>query len=245
MTHDEIADLLGAYALDAVDPDERELVEAHLPDCARCRAEVADLRETAALLAHTGGDAPDGVWQRIAESLDQPPPGLRLAPVGGRGVDRRPARWRDRAMTAALAAAAVVVVALLGAQVRSQDQRIDQLQTAFEDPLAPAYQAALADPDAEVFELASADGEVELRGAITPDGVGYLRASTLPRLGSDRTYQLWGAAGDQLISLGVIGARPDIVAFRAEPYTAFAVTEEEAPGVVVSTNPPVVAGSVA
>lgn len=242
MTHNEISDLLGAYALDAVDPDEREVVERHLRECARCRAEVQDHRETAAMLAHSGSDAPDGVWQRIAESLEEPPPGLRLAPVDAYKLPRR--RRVPRAMLAALAAAAVVV-AVLGVQVRQQDQRIDQLQTALQDPLAPAFQAALADPDSQVFELSSADGQTALRGAIAADGTGYLRASALPRLGSDRTYQLWGAAGDQLISLGVIGPRPEIVSFRADPYTAFAVTEEERAGVVVSTNQPVVAGSTA
>ncbi|MEA3055576.1 MAG: hypothetical protein QOD30_1008, partial [Actinomycetota bacterium] len=51
-SHDEIQELLGAYALDAVDPDERSDVEDHLRDCARCRAEVAEHRDTAAFLAH-------------------------------------------------------------------------------------------------------------------------------------------------------------------------------------------------
>ena len=54
MTHDEIQDLLGAYALDAVDDDVRALVEEHIADCARCRAEVQEHREVATLLAHIG-----------------------------------------------------------------------------------------------------------------------------------------------------------------------------------------------
>lgn len=243
MNHDEIADLLGVYALDAVDADERTIVERHLVDCARCRAEVQDHRETAALLAHSGGDAPEGLWQRIADSLEEPPPSLRLAPVDPAEA-KRPRRQIPRTLVVALAAA-VVIVAVLGVQVRQQDDRIDQLQVALEDPLVPAFQAAVGDPSSQVFELASADGHIELRGAITADGVGYLRASALPRLGTDRTYQLWGAAGDQLISLGVMGSRPEIISFTAAPYTTFAVTEEEAPGVVVSTNQPVVAGSIA
>lgn len=243
MNHDDIADLLGAYALDAVDPDERTMVERHLVDCARCRAEVQDHRETAALLAHSdGGDAPDGLWQRIADSLEEPPPRMRLAPVESTDAGSR--RRMPRAVLVALAAA-VVIVALLGVQVRQQDQRIDQLQTALLDPLVPAFQAALADPRSEVFELASADGEIALRGVITAEGTGYLRASTLPRIDDDRTYQLWGAAGEQLISLGVMGSRPEIVSFTADPYTTFAVTEEDAPGVVISDNQPVVAGSTA
>ena len=72
MTHDEISGLLGAYALDAVEGDERAAVEEHLLSCARCRAEVAEHREVAALLAHGGADAPDGLWDRIAGNLDDP-----------------------------------------------------------------------------------------------------------------------------------------------------------------------------
>jgi anti-sigma-K factor RskA len=69
LTHRQIQELLGAYALDAVDDDEAELVELHLRDCPRCRAEVEDHREAAAMLAHVGAPAPAGVWNRIAAQL--------------------------------------------------------------------------------------------------------------------------------------------------------------------------------
>ena len=90
MTHDEIGELLGAYALDAVDPAERDAIEEHLLSCAKCRAEVADHREVAALLAHGGSDAPAELWDRIAGSLEQAPPRLDLAPVAS--LDARLAR---------------------------------------------------------------------------------------------------------------------------------------------------------
>ena len=44
LTHSEIEGLLAPFALDAVDVDEREAVEAHLADCLRCRVEVAEYR---------------------------------------------------------------------------------------------------------------------------------------------------------------------------------------------------------
>jgi hypothetical protein len=75
----DVEELLGAYALDAVDPDEREAVERHLPECPRCRNELAGHLEVAALLGNTGAPAPDGVWARIASSLEEPPPALRLS----------------------------------------------------------------------------------------------------------------------------------------------------------------------
>lgn len=246
MTHEEIRELLAAYALDAVDAPERAAVEEHLATCPRCRAEVHDHRETAALLAHSGGAAPEGVWQRIADSLDEPPPGLRLAPVDAPvNAPGTPERRRVSRVAIAVTVAAGVLVAVLGIQVRDQSRQIDRLQATRRDPLAAELRAALADPGSEVLELAAADGGLALRGAATPDGVGYVQASPLPRLDPGHTYQLWGAAGDRLISLGVLGARPGIVSFRTGPYSSFAITEEDAPGVVSSTNPPVVAGGAA
>ncbi len=241
MNHDEISELLGAYALDAVEDDERAVVEEHLVDCARCRAEVEEHREVATLLAHGGGDAPEGVWHRISASLDESPPDLRLVAT----APHPPSLRLVPRLAVAAAAAAVVVVGVLGLQVHRQEEQIDDLQAALAEPLVPAFERALADPDSELIELASADGRVVVRGVLTEDGTGYLRAGSLPELPAGRTYQLWGGAGDQLVSLGVLGAEPNVVTFSAEPYELFAITEEEAPGVVASANPPVVAGSTA
>jgi anti-sigma factor RsiW len=69
----EIEELLGAYALDALEPEERALVEEHLRTCVRCSAEVAHHHEVAGLLANSGGDAPDQLWDKIAQRLDAPP----------------------------------------------------------------------------------------------------------------------------------------------------------------------------
>lgn len=253
MNHDEISELLGAYALDAVDDDERAAVEAHLPACARCRAEVHEHRETAALLAHTGGDAPAHLWDRIAGALEEPPPPVRLVAADeahATGVDRAGDGDRRRGAgrspwqvaAVALAAAAAVVVAVLGFEVRRQDDRIDDLQVALRDPLAASFEAALDAPGTRLLELESPDGTTVVRGAVTSDGIAYLHASALPALGPDRTYQLWGATGDELVSIGVLGNAPRIVTFPAGGYDLFAITEEEAPGVVVSDQPAIVAG---
>lgn len=67
--HDDIAELLGAYALDALEPDERALVERHLEECPRCNSEVAQHLEVAGFLANSGGEAPPQIWDRISESI--------------------------------------------------------------------------------------------------------------------------------------------------------------------------------
>jgi anti-sigma factor RsiW len=77
----EIEELLGAYALDAVDPDERRLVEAHLAVCPRCRDELAGHLEVASWMAGGGSRAPEGVWDRIVDALDDAGPAMRLSPA--------------------------------------------------------------------------------------------------------------------------------------------------------------------
>lgn len=238
-THDEIAELLGAYALDAIDADERALIEDHLSTCARCRAEVAEHREVASLLAHGGADAPDGLWDRIAGLLEAPPPQLDLAPV----VPLRKRPMLARAAVA-LVAAAAVVLALLGIQMRRQDDRINDLQAALRNPMAPAFHDALADPGSEVVDLKTANGHVVGRVAITDDGTAFLGASALTPLAENRTYQLWGKAGDVLVSLAVLGNRPTIATFPAGHYSLLAITEEVASGVVQTRNEPLATASV-
>jgi anti-sigma-K factor RskA len=53
MEHSEYQELLTSYALDALDASEAQTLRAHVESCAGCRAELAELRDTAALLAHS------------------------------------------------------------------------------------------------------------------------------------------------------------------------------------------------
>jgi hypothetical protein len=69
-SHQEIQELLGAYALDAVDKETASLVEQHLTGCVRCSIEVAQHHEVAGLLANSGGASPAGLWDGIAGQLD-------------------------------------------------------------------------------------------------------------------------------------------------------------------------------
>ena len=236
MTHEEISELLGAYALDAVEPDEAAEIERHLRECPRCRAEVAEHRETAAFLAHAGADAPADVWDRIAGTIDAPAPVVPMAPRLGGTWSR--SRWPQ--VAALVSAAAAVVIAVLVVQVRDQDRRLDEMaaELAASDG---GFAAAIAERDAEMMELAG-DGADALPVVLTPDGRAWLQASALPALDDGRTYQLWGANGDELVSIAVLGRDPGVLSFDAEGYALLAITEEDAPGVVTSSNPPVVAG---
>lgn len=58
--HREIADLLAAHALDAVDADEAEAIEAHLSDCDRCSADMTGFRAVVALFPAPSPGHPEG-----------------------------------------------------------------------------------------------------------------------------------------------------------------------------------------
>ena len=71
-------------------------------------------------------------------------------------------------------------------------------------------------------------------------------STTRPPGTAGQTYQLWGDTGDRVISLGVLGREPlPIETFEASgDFVAFALTAEQAPGVVESTQPAVAVGQV-
>lgn len=240
LSHQEVAELLGAYALDAVDPDEAELVEAHLATCPRCRTEVEGHREVAAMLAHAGAPAPPGVWDRIAATLEEPPPRLDLAPV--QSLDGR--RTVGLRTVAAIVSVAAAVIALLGFQVVRQDQRIDAVLAGLErEGLQKEIAAALVDPTARKVRLVAPDGSTRADAVLRPDGRGYLVDTDLPELPPGRTYQLWAQIGDQKVSLGLLGPKPRPAAFQVmADVAALAVTEEVAQGVAVTSNPAVASG---
>jgi Anti-sigma-K factor rskA, C-terminal/Putative zinc-finger len=249
--HDEIAELLGAYALDAVDPDEAAVVEAHLAVCPRCAAEVADHREVAAMLAHTGAPAPEGLWSRISASLEEAPPEMDIplalpdrARSGVVDLAGQRARRRPQWIPGAAVAAALVVVALIAGIVIAGDgdggDRPEQIAAPVLEDVA---RRVMNDPDAVKAVLSSPDGDLEAPAAIDVDGSGYLMGNTLPALDEAQTYQLWGIRGDLVVSLGVLGSSPGVVAFHADPgVEALAITLEVAGGVVSSANPAYLVG---
>lgn len=257
LTPVELHELLASYALDAVDGDERAQVDEWLERSPDARAELEELRETAAYLAHGGADAPAGLWQRISGALVEEPPGLVLpmAPVPRRSTGRRegPAR-RSRALrigagvATASAIAASITFVVLDRQMSDQEQRLEALaETVNRRGTESAAAAAAVDPASSTLELASSDGVWHATVVSMPDGTGYLVRSNLPKLPAGRVYQLWAMTGSHedptKVSAGVLGPTFDVAAFRG-PADAigFVVTDEAAPGVAKSRASAVVAG---
>ncbi len=232
----ELDELLGAYALDAVSDEERRAVEQHLLISPRARQEVAEHREVATMLAWSGMSAPDGLWDRIAANLDSsleaPLPTGQLASVLSFDDNRRATSrlWSSAgswvAATAAAAVIAVLAVTVIGGDATDQQ------------PLAAAVSDARADRDSRVARLTNADGSFGADVVIDQDGHGYLVGEALPTLPSDQTYQLWGVIGGQVISLGVLGANPEIELFSTgeETISQVVVTIEAEGGVVSNGN---------
>lgn len=243
LTPDEIADLLPAYALDAVDDDERAAVDAYLVAHPDERDEVGDLQVAASMLAHAGGPPPEGVWERLESMIATTPSPPRLVPPAVLTPRSAPAtqtarpdrRWRW------LAAAAAVVALVFGGLWLAD--RGDGGGGAA-DTASLAATAATA-PDARHASLVDDAGATLATAVVSTDGTGYL-TSKLPPAPAGRTYQLWGITRTGTISLGVLGRDPGVVAFKAAaPTQSLAITTEVAGGVPVSHNAPDAVGDVA
>ena len=236
-SHRDIEELLGVYALDVLDDEERDVVDRHLGHCLRCHEEVAGHREAVAALI-AGGPFPTGIWNRIAAAVEEPPP--MLAPVARLSPRRaRPLRWLG-----GVAAVAAAAVAFLGIRLVDQERRPDRPQTTMAVD-AGLWRSAFADPASQTLQLQSADRPAVAQAAIFPDGRGYLLADQLPSLGSGRSYQLWVLVDHERVSAGILGGRPTIAAFHVDQRVeGLAITDEQAGGVVVSENAPVVFGRI-
>jgi len=204
----ELDELLGAYALDAVDADERRRVEDYLEVSPRASAEVQVHREVATMLAFTGMDAPDDLWGRISDEIGElaPPPGPELAKV--MSFDERSKRRRISTIAPWLmsaAAAAVIVFVAIG---------LADSADAPNEPLANAVELARADRDSLTTTLVAEGSDASAEAIIDQDGHGYMLARDLPTLPDGQTYQLWGVVeGGDVISLGIFGPNPELETF--------------------------------
>jgi anti-sigma factor RsiW len=266
MNHEEASELLGAYALDAVDSDEALLVAAHVEECPLCAAELAELHEVAAKLGNVGGDAPAPLWDRIADQATRPvsedddtdlPPrvivGIREYGQPGRGDDSPPAPQAPRGgrprvaarVAVAIGAVAAAIVVVLGVQVARLDNRVNNLNALAErQGVSEAAQAALLDPSAQrvVLTESATSGPAMAELVILPSGSAYLVNRRMPSLPTEQTYQLWGIKGASAVSLGLLGNAPGTVPLTIAGHvhgSSFAITAESAGGAVAPTHAPV------
>lgn len=223
-------ELLGAYALDAVEDDERRAVDEYLRVSPAAAAEVRQHREVASMLAWNAAPVPSGLWERIACSLDgeAPQPSGELArvlPLVGR---RKRVAITAAVWVASAAAAAVLAVVA----VRSFEGDTSRA------PLAVAFDEARADRESLSATLVSESDSAQATAVVDARGHGYIDATALPMLAAGETYQLWGVIDDKVISLGILGRSPDIESFAVDGNLTAVVITRELDGAVVSDGNP-------
>jgi anti-sigma-K factor RskA len=218
-THEQLRESTAAYALGALDGEDRVALEEHLPQCADCRAEVDSYRDVAASLAHAGPPASlpletrAGIRQRLLDrasgSREVSLPEVRRArqPDGPRRSLTKALGW--------LAAAAALVIAI-AAGIAYQSQRTDVAR--LESQLAEALRAnaardsallALLGPEVHVVSLSQPDRQPSARVFWNHTRNAFIvTAFDLPPAPPGQTYQLWAiSTGQAPASMGTF--RPD------------------------------------
>jgi anti-sigma-K factor RskA len=228
--HDSYEDLLAAYALDAVDDDERTLVDRRLAGDGAMRRELAGYHELLAVLAEAVESSPStpspSVWDGIERSIS----GTRSVPAAPEFTPSSEIKRRRFTMRflGLVAAGSLVAATVFGVQ----------LATLEEPGLAAAAEELRVDPTSSVLRL-TASGGLAVEVVLGSDGTGYVFTDELPQITTDRTYQLWAINTNGVISAGIFD-RNGVAAFHVDgPVAGLAITEEIAGGVVTSENDPV------
>jgi anti-sigma-K factor RskA len=250
--HAEARDLLGAFALGALDAQEAAAVRAHLATCAECQAEVATLWSAVDTLPDLVEpmDPPPGLRDRIsaailAEAAAPQTPPAPLAPATNIAVTDpstperprtepiRPAKWWSKAAPWAAAAAILLLVSggLLVWNLRLQEQIVTT-------------------PTPETIALVPGDAAPDASGEVTylpQDNLLLLDVRDLPALEPGQVYEVW-LIGEEGVPApaGVFDQSSDrhaIVADRGQ-FDTLAITAEPGPlgtaaptGEIVATAP--------
>lgn len=187
----DIHHLTGAYAVDALDEEERTRFEAHLAACPDCRAEVDSLREAAGLLASTTELTPppglrDSVLAGISQVRPLPPPGdsdLEARRAARSSGIARPARRRWLPLLAA-----AVVLGVIGVGVAVTDPFSDDGTS--QVPLSATEQVLRAD-DAQSVEVDLGEaGRATVTRSVSV-GKAVIRTEDMAPAPAGKVYELW------------------------------------------------------
>ncbi|MER6825685.1 zf-HC2 domain-containing protein [Streptosporangium sp. NPDC000563] len=172
MTCEEVRISLGVYALGALEPDERVLVEAHLAECAECRAELEELAGVATFL----GRVSEGDVAQVAS-----PPTVVL----DRLLSAKVRRHRTNRLMLSLAAS-VLVVGLGGGTLWAVTQSPPEATTASAPQSSSARDAGDAGGAGNAEDRGPADAAGSQESAqsfsdsAAPDGNARAKASRSP-----------------------------------------------------------------
>jgi hypothetical protein len=230
---DNIHEQVAAYALNALDDDERHEFELHLQGCDECRAQLPAFADAAAALALDADDA-------------EPPAELRDRILGGArqgGTVLAFPRRRAVPIVATVAAVAACAAIGLGIWAATLNGSLSHERNARASDQAAL--AVLADPSARRVPLSGRPGLLAVRG----DGTAALALASLAKAPSGKTYEAWVIQGKTPAPAGLFrgeSGRPTLVALRlrAPRGSVVAVTVERSGGVSQPTTKPILSAAV-
>jgi anti-sigma-K factor RskA len=218
-----IHELTAAYALGALDPEERRAFEEHLETCDACREELASFAATTeALAVAASGPTPrPELRDRVLEAARAEPQVV---------VPFEPRRSRAVPLLAAATAIAAAVALALGFVAIRLSGDLDETRSALE---------ILQDPDARTVALQTGTGRL----VVDPDGRAVLVLGGLEPAPAGKTYEVWVVEGETPVPAGLFpgGERVVHVDGTVDEGDVVAVTVEDAGGAQAPTPPLVVA----
>ena len=243
----EVDELAGAYALNALEAEEYEAVEAHLESCSQDHTALWQARETAAMLAALAPAArsPEQLRSRVLAAVATAAPiaGPQPTPLGGEPSEVIAIRRLPGIGAVALALAAAFALLAVGLGAWALSLRNDLHYERAQSEGGRAVLTALTAPGTAV--------QLSPSGALPPallvqpsDGSAAMLVFTWPRAGQGKIYQAWTIPpGQKPVSAGIFdGAGSETeVATLTKPVAAnesFAVTLEPAGGSDQPTTQP-------
>jgi anti-sigma-K factor RskA len=258
---DDILDLLTAYALNALEPEEIPRVSALLEERPELRAALAELRATADKLPYGLPEAipPADLRQRVLDYATG-----RIRPT----APSMPARVINRARVWMLSLGGLAVVAVLAATlgwaqlfgVRAELASVQSALASVQTQLKQTQtQVATAQQQADQLQaqiasaqrvLASLQGQTGKGAILQTSGGATVFAAQLPPLQPGRVYQLWRIQGTRApMSVGIFmvdqqgyGATPLSADQQPQNGETVAVTNEPDGGSPGPTSDPVIKG---
>jgi len=239
--HDAIGDLLGAYALGAVDPKERRRIEVHLPSCAGCREELARHRTAVAGLGRLASElGPDQAahLMDVGEKVRAGPHGPPAPPPARALPRRRGVVWGLGVATVILLVVSLATVTVLAGR------RLDRVEGRLaRAELIEQVVARATDSGTRTARLSTIGGGLSVEVVALADGTAMVWKNRLPALSPERSYFLWAVVTAQRVPVGRLDSvgRPQVV--RVPPgANAMVVTEERSSGPPEGTRIVVVGG---
>jgi anti-sigma-K factor RskA len=236
---EDVAALITAHALGALDADQAELAERHIAESDDCRRAYEDALETAAALALAVADSepPADLRARIVAAARAERP--EAAPAVRQAAPRRRLRlvgWLTPSTGfAVLGVAAAIVFALIAvSQHDSASSARDREQ---------ALAGLIAAPGARVVPMLPSGGGAAGGRVVLAQGRAAL-VSSMARLPSGRTYQAWGlpSGGGAPVPLPTFSRPGDVVIVPdAGKYAQLLVTVEPSGGSKTPSAAPIAA----